>query len=238
MIADLKRGYTRLLIEKCAMYGLSLEQAAYVLGTAYHESGHTMRPVRETMASSTDAAIRILDREWEDPGSIYYKHRGTVRSPYWRRDADGKSWLGRGLTQLTLKGNYENWTRILGVDLVSDPEKVMDPDIGATILVRGMKEGRFRKGHKLARYINKDAVDYLGARKTVNGYIPGVAQTIAEYAQAYEGLLREIGYGPMKRRPNDSPKGKGAGGVVAAVIAALVALAVWGRDWISNVFGG
>ena len=38
---------------------------AYMLGTAHHETGRTMQPVRETLASDDDKAIAILDRSWK-----------------------------------------------------------------------------------------------------------------------------------------------------------------------------
>lgn len=40
-------GDTRLLIEAGRERGLLRNQMAYVLATAYHETAHTMKPVRE-----------------------------------------------------------------------------------------------------------------------------------------------------------------------------------------------
>ena len=44
---DLARGDTRLIINVCAANDLLRNQAAYVLATAYLETAHTMKPVRE-----------------------------------------------------------------------------------------------------------------------------------------------------------------------------------------------
>jgi len=87
-----------------------------------------MQPVREAMASTDAEAIARLERAWA-------AGRMTgVRTAYWRRDADGKSWLGRGYVQLTHKSNYIRAGRELGVDLVGNPDLAMDPAIAARIL--------------------------------------------------------------------------------------------------------
>ena len=44
---NMNLGDTRLLIEAGRERGLLRNQMAYVLATAYHETAHTMKPVRE-----------------------------------------------------------------------------------------------------------------------------------------------------------------------------------------------
>ena len=66
---------------------------AYMLGTAHHETGRTMQPVRETFAATDDRAIAILERAYA-AGKLTW-----VKTPYWRKDEAGRSWLGRGLVQ-------------------------------------------------------------------------------------------------------------------------------------------
>jgi len=102
--------------------------AAYMLATAFHETARTMQPVRETLASSDDQAIRVLDTAFAR-GRLPW-----VRKPYWRKDANGRSWLGRGLVQLTHLPNYQKASEKLGVDLVTHPERVMEPEIAARIM--------------------------------------------------------------------------------------------------------
>ncbi|WP_245422817.1 glycoside hydrolase family 19 protein [Neorhizobium huautlense] len=66
-----------------------------------------------------------------------------VKTPYWRPEADGRSWLGRGLVQLTHRRNYEATSEVTGIDLVADPPRAMDMDVVATILIEGMRLGSF-----------------------------------------------------------------------------------------------
>lgn len=155
-------------------------QLAYVLATAFHETAATMQPVRETLAASDDAAIIILDRAYA-AGRL-----GQVSSPYWRRDAEGKSWLGRGLVQLTHKRNYEAMSAVTGIDLVARPERAMEPEVSATILVEGMLQGSFT-GRRLSRYFNAQSEDWVGARAIINGR--DRAELIAGYGKSFNAAL-------------------------------------------------
>jgi hypothetical protein len=106
-------GYTRLIVEECRKAGLLRNQAAYVLATAYHETAHTMKPIREM------------------GGEKYLKSK-----PYY-------PYVGMGFVQLTWKANYQKASKALGVDFVANPKKLLEPAYSAAILVTGMKEGWF-----------------------------------------------------------------------------------------------
>lgn len=106
-------GYTRLIIEECSKAGLLRNQCAYVLATAFHETAHTMKPVREM------------------GGEKYLRSK-----PYY-------PYVGMGFVQLTWKANYQKASKALGVDFVANPRKLLEPRYSATILVTGMKEGWF-----------------------------------------------------------------------------------------------
>ena len=54
---------------------------------------------------------------------------------------DGYKYRGRGLIGITFKGNYEKYGKILGVDLVGNPDLANDPLIAAKIAVLMMKDG-------------------------------------------------------------------------------------------------
>ena len=110
---DLKTGDTRLIIDACKQHGLLRNQAAYVLATAWHETAHTMKPVREY------------------GGEKYLKSKAYY--PF----------VGMGYVQLTWRHNYEKAGKKLGVDFVADPKKLLQPKYAAPILVIGMKEGWF-----------------------------------------------------------------------------------------------
>lgn len=110
---NMSLGDTRLIVDTCKKHGLLRNQAAYVLATAYHESAHTMKPVREF------------------GGETYLRSKKYY--PY----------VGMGYVQLTWRYNYERATRELGVDFVSNPKLLLDPKYAVQILVVGMVEGWF-----------------------------------------------------------------------------------------------
>ncbi len=158
-----------------------LRHLAYMLATSYHETAATMQPVRETLAPSDEAAIRILDRAFA-AGRL-----GQVKAPYWRRDGEGKSWLGRGLVQLTHRRNYEAMSLLAGVDLVARPERAMEAETSATILIEGMLKGSFT-GRRLSNYFSDTREDWTGARAIINGR--DRAGLIADHAQAFLAALK------------------------------------------------
>lgn len=110
---DFNRGDTNLIIETCKKYGLLRNQAAYVLATAWHETAHTMKPVREY------------------GGENYLRKKKYY--PY----------VGMGYVQLTWDYNYKKASAKLGVDFMEDPKLLLKPEYAKEILVVGMKEGWF-----------------------------------------------------------------------------------------------
>lgn len=159
---NLNLGDTQLIIKEAKEIGLLRNELAYVLATAYHETAHTMKPVREY------------------GGETYLKKKKYY--PY----------VGMGYVQLTWDYNYKKAGNKLGVDFLKNPKLLLDPKYAAPILVIGMKEGWFT-GKKLSDYITLDKSDYVGARRIINGV--DKKELIAGYANTYDKLLLEIGYG-------------------------------------------
>lgn len=154
-------------ILKFAAGRLPISWCAYVLATAYHETGRTMQGVREGFDAS-DA--------WRRKHLKYFP------------------WYGRGLVQLTWERNYKLATeklRGLGfdVDLIKNPDAALRLDVGVVVLIVGMIEGWFTT-KKLRDYIpqNPTRVHYKNARRIING--TDKADLIAGYAVEFEKALR------------------------------------------------
>lgn len=173
------------ILDEAERRGTPLRQLAYILATAYHESAHTMQAVRETLATTDAGAIAALEKAWKS-GKLTW-----VKTPYWRKDADGKSWFGRGLIQITHKANYQKLGLLIGVDLVKDPSRALELSTAVQILFTGMELGSFT-GKALSDYISDGRADYVGARRIVNG--TDKAALIAGYAEAFERALVAAGY--------------------------------------------
>lgn len=162
---DLNLGYTRLIIEEAQKEGLLRNQLAYVLATAYHETAHTMKPVKEAY---------WLSESWRKKNLRYFP------------------WYGRGFVQITWEENYVKAGKILKTDLTTNPDRVMEPLISARILVIGSRDGWFT-GKKLSDYITLSKSDFVNARYIING--KDKRDLIAGYARVYDQDLKKAGYG-------------------------------------------
>jgi len=166
-----------LILAECHEQGLLRNQAAYVLATAEHETAGTFEPVKEAY--------------WVKNADAWRKK--NLR--YW-------PWYGRGFVQLTWEENYIKAGEKLGLDLTSDPDKVMEPDISAKILVVGMKDGWFT-GKKLSDYITLQKSGFRQARRIVNGM--DRAGDIAALAKKHDKALKAQGYGVVAPKPPTHP---------------------------------
>ena len=92
-------------------------------------------------------------------------------------------YYGRGYVQITHKYNYEAYSEKLGINLVRDTKKVMEPDISLFIILDGMKNGVFTT-RKIGDYINSQKVDFLNARRVING--TDRMNLIASYAKEWQ----------------------------------------------------
>lgn len=155
-----------------------LEWAAYLLGTIRNEVGSNMLPIKEIKAKP-NSPVWI---KWQ--------------SKYW-----GTGFYGRGYSQLTGEGNYRQFGKILGMDLVKNPDMVLQPEVGYKILATGCVQGLFRgrtkaQGggrFKLSDFLTASKKDYVSARQIVNGISGAAFQHAlreADYSTKYEACLR------------------------------------------------
>jgi putative chitinase len=146
---------------------------AYMLATVYHECDGKMVPIKEYSLGKNR------------PYGIKQKHSGL---PY----SLNHLYYGRGLVQLTWYENYELMGRLLGIDLLNNPELALDAIISVKILFEGMTKsassfGDFT-GRCLEMYFNDKVDDPITARKTINGL--DSAKLITEIYQKFLKCLR------------------------------------------------
>lgn len=104
-------------------------------------------------------------------------------------------WVGEGLVQVTWEENHRKFG-------ATAPGQMMTWPIALVAIFDGMLKGMFT-GRKLSDYIRDGKVDYVGARRIVNG--TDRAQDIAGYAKAFEKALREAGYVGQAPKPTPRP---------------------------------
>jgi putative chitinase len=86
---------------------------------------------------------------------------------------EGWKFRGRGLKQLTGKDNYARCGRDLGVDLVGNPDLLLEPAYAAR------SAGWFWKSNSLSTFADKG--DLEGMTKKINGGLIGYAERKAKY---------------------------------------------------------
>lgn len=157
---------------------LDLRFVAYTIATAWHEA-------------RLDLGIREVGRGIGHP-------YGKPAGPY------GLIYYGRGPCQLTWYDNYVAFGKLLGIDLAREPDRALEPLIGAAILVIGSRDGLFRHGKSLAAFFSATRDDPTGARDIINGDTAKNGAAIARYHRIVLGCLE----GAMLPAGSPIPVGK------------------------------
>jgi predicted chitinase len=187
MVTGQVAGCTAILAEFKRRELPDLRWLAYMLATAFHETGTTMQPVietrqaREVFNPSVDTAIARLERAWA-AGKMPW-----VKKPYWRKDAEGLSWLGRGLPQVTHKANYTWAENETGIPFTINPDLMLIMENAVPVMFIGMIEGRFT-GKKLSDYFNATKDDPKNARRIINALES--ADKVADYYAKFNEALK------------------------------------------------
>lgn len=151
---------TEIIIDNAIEEEIDIYKLAYILATVYWETNRTMCPVREAY--------------WKDEG---WRKRNLRYYPYY----------GRGYVQLTWKSNYDRASQLIGEDMVNYPDKALEPDYAAKILIDGMKKGWYT-GKSMDDYITTGTLkEYTNARRIING--TDKAAKIAKLAMKFRKFL-------------------------------------------------
>jgi putative chitinase len=176
------------LEETFAKYDISTpERQAAFIGQCAHESGN-FKTLQENLNYSAEGLMKtwpsrfptkeVADQYARQPakiaGKVYNGRLGNTS------EEEASRYLGRGLIQLTGKENYVNCGLGLGVDLVGNPDWLLDPKYAA------LSAGWFwnKKGlNSLA-----DASDIETMTKRINGGLIGLDDRKAKIAKALSVL--------------------------------------------------
>lgn len=187
------------VVKTCAEFEINTPErvAAFIAQTAHESGGYTMlvenlnysdttmaavwpnrfavlgadkKPIKENGKNVPNAFAKALHRKPEAIANTVYANRmgnGTIES--------GEGWLyrGRGLKQLTGKDNVTRCGQALGVDLVSNPDLLLEPEYAAR------SAGWFWKANNLSKFA--DVEDLEGMTKKINGGLIGIADRKARY---------------------------------------------------------
>ncbi|HSS18934.1 MAG TPA: RHS repeat-associated core domain-containing protein [Pyrinomonadaceae bacterium] len=160
--------------------GLSREQLAYVLATMQVESklgGQMHELYNGNRSTYFESKYGYQTSKGKELGNT--------------KPGDAVTYAGAGYIQITGKGQYARLSKLVRLDLVSNPSAVLDPRVAARIAVTGTLYGQFTyKG--LGRYVNDTKTDFTNARRSINGQ--DRAAEIAGYARSYLNALYLSGW--------------------------------------------
>ena len=171
-----------LIVETCEKYVLSYSQTAYVLATTLWETAGTFKPIEEYGKGKG----RKYGTLYTNSKGVKYGIAGSGGDTYLYSDYP-HLYYGRGHTQNTWLDNYKYIKQRTGVDVVNNPDLLLDSKLSAEVTVLAMKEGWYTS-KKLSDYINDSKKDFIEARRIVNGN--DKAQQIADITVVMEKALR------------------------------------------------
>jgi putative chitinase len=187
------------VVETCVEFEINTPQrvAAFLAQTSHESGGYTMlsenlnykaatlaacwpnrfavlgadkKPIKENGKLVPTAVANAIAGKPELIANLVYSSRmgnGPAES------GEGWAFRGRGLKQLTGKYNYEKCGLGLGVDLVSNPDLLLEPMYAAR------SAGWFWKTNALSTFADKG--DLEGMTKRINGGLIGYAERKAKY---------------------------------------------------------
>lgn len=136
--------------------------------------GADKKPVKENGKLVPTAVANAIAGKPELIANLVYSSRmgnGPAES------GEGWKFRGRGLKQLTGKDNYTRCGAALGVDLVANPDLLLEP------LYAARSAGWFWKSNNLSAFA--DVGDIKGMTKKINGGFIGLEQRQALYDACY-----------------------------------------------------
>ena len=159
-----------------------LRQAAFI-GQCAHESNN-FKTLEENLNYSPERLMAVWPSRFPNlPTAMKYAHQPQLlaNKVYAGRlgnnqENDGWNFHGRGLIQLTGRENYERCGKAISVDLINQPQLLVDPHYAA------MSAGWF--WNKAGLNILADAKDYDTMTKRINGGLNGLDDRKAKIAKA------------------------------------------------------
>jgi putative chitinase len=178
------------LKETFEKYGINTEkrQAAFI-GQCMHESGG-FKLLEENLNYSAKALMATWPSRFPDlnTATLYERNPEKIANKvYGGRmgndvESSGEGWKyrGRGIKQLTGKENYQRCSEALGVDLVKNPDLLLDPKYAT------LSAGWFWNKHNLNDLADKSDIETM--TKRINGGLLGLDARKVAIAKA-ESIL-------------------------------------------------
>lgn len=134
--------------------------------TGYSRTSNArIRSIFSKTRSLTDAQLTKLKSSDVDFFNFIYGGR------YGNTQNEGFKYRGRGLNQLTFKGNYIKFGRLTNTDLVNNPDLANNINVAANVVAQYfLEQFRLNKALIERRYNASDINDFKDTRNAVNAF--------------------------------------------------------------------
>lgn len=162
-------------------------EAAFLAQVA-HESGR-FSAIEENLNYRADRLLAVFPSHFtQQEAQAYARQPSRIASRVYARrlgngdEASGDGWRyrGRGLIQITGRDNYRDCGGALGVDLLADPDRLLEPDLAA------LSAGWF--WHAKGLNASADTGDFSRITLRINGGMNGQPERLALWASAKAAL--------------------------------------------------
>jgi predicted chitinase len=142
----------------------SIKKGAYLLATAKIEADYSLQRWEADYTCKLQG-LPYQDKPCETALNYYRSTDGKKNYYTLGTDSRGLPYFGRGLIQLTGKANYETYGKLIGLDLVKNPELALQPDTSYNIATTYMAN-RTYGGKNTFQWV--ELGNLTNARKTIN----------------------------------------------------------------------
>ncbi|MFS7305064.1 hypothetical protein [Rahnella inusitata] len=173
-------------------YKPNLYKLAYMLATTRHETYHFTD--QEYFSEQPEVGNKAYFNKYDPVRADTQVRKDAAKANENTAEGDGFKYRGRGCVHLTWKKNYRKAMVKYGVNFVATPDLAGDFNYAVPVMIWGMENGVFT-GRKLSNYMNEATIDYLNARKIINGN--DQKSLIASYAEKFQLILEETSSAPQ-----------------------------------------
>jgi len=213
-----------------------IREVAWLLGTAKVESDYSLQRWESDYLCGK-WGIPYGDKPCSKALSYFKSTKGSKKNYYnLGTDKKGLPYFGRGLIQLTGKSNYQKYGDLIGVDLVNNADKAIDPKNSYKIASAYFNKNKGKYyGNRTINQMVMDG-DFQKARKAVKGSTKTWDEVKEEYDR-WMDVLKSTGtktkggkiFGGSKKTPKTEPEKKKtrnniviAGSVAVVIVATFI----------------
>jgi putative chitinase len=154
---------------------------------------YSAKRLQEVFKLSPERANQLVGKPEAIGNAVYGGKYGNALN-------EGYKYRGRGFNQLTFKGNYKKYGRLIGTDIVANPDMVNEVETASKVLMSYNKEQMeaLRKSGKLAEYNAKDINDFKNPKDATLGFYH-VTAGVGKSVDRIKALLTNDSLGGMKK---------------------------------------